>query len=111
MSGARGFPVGVEEPSDLLLRATGHRRRLAADSSAPPRDVCETAIKRDDADRLQASLALLPHVQREVISLAYYGQLSHTEIATRLDLPAGTVKGRMRLGLQRLRASTEWAVA
>jgi hypothetical protein len=36
--------------------------------------------------------------------LAFFGELGHSEIAARLDLPPGTVKGRMRLGLQRLRA-------
>jgi RNA polymerase sigma-70 factor, ECF subfamily len=35
--------------------------------------------------------------------LAFYGELSHSEIAAHLDLPAGTVKGRMRLGLEKLR--------
>jgi RNA polymerase sigma-70 factor (ECF subfamily) len=67
-------------------------------------DVSETVIQRDDAHRLQVSLAQLPDRQQEVIVLAYYGQLSHTEIATELGLPPGTVKGRMRLGLQKLRA-------
>jgi RNA polymerase sigma-70 factor, ECF subfamily len=48
-------------------------------------------------------LARLPDAQREVITLAFYGQLTHDEIAAHLDLSAGTVKGRMRLGLQHLR--------
>lgn len=39
----------------------------------------------------------------QVIALAYFGELSHTEIASHLDLPAATVKGRMRLGLEKLR--------
>jgi RNA polymerase sigma-70 factor, ECF subfamily len=43
----------------------------------------------------------------QVIMLAFYGELSHTEIAARLDLPPGTVKGRIRLGLQRLRVEIE----
>jgi DNA-directed RNA polymerase specialized sigma24 family protein len=42
-------------------------------------------------------LAELPDAQREVITLAFYDELSHTEIAAHLDLPPGTVKGRMRL--------------
>jgi len=81
------------------------------DACSAPDDVCAAAIKRDDADRLQASLAALPDAQQQVISLAFYEQLSHAEIATRLDLPAGTVKGRMRLGLQKLRANSDWAAA
>lgn len=39
----------------------------------------------------------------QVIALAYFGELTHSEIASQLDLPAGTVKGRMRLGLEQLR--------
>jgi RNA polymerase sigma-70 factor (ECF subfamily) len=74
-------------------------------------DPWETAVKHDDAQRLQASLAMLPDAQAEVVTLAYYGELSHTEIAAQLGLPTGTVKGRMRLGLQKLRADTERAAA
>ena len=55
-----------------------------------------------DAQRARTLLAGLPETQREVISLAFYGELTHTEIAARLSLPPGTVKGRMRLGLQTL---------
>ncbi|MDQ6776922.1 MAG: sigma-70 family RNA polymerase sigma factor [Actinomycetota bacterium] len=70
-----------------------------------PDDVYEQALRSDETQRLQASLALLPDTQQEVIILAYYGQLSHTEIATRLRLPVGTVKGRMRLGMDKLRVN------
>jgi RNA polymerase sigma-70 factor (ECF subfamily) len=100
---------------DLTRRNEKHDAYRASDDQldacSAPDDLCGTAIKRDDADRLHASLALLPDVQHEVISLAYYSQLSHAEIATRLGLPAGTVKGRMRLGLQKLRANVDWAGA
>jgi len=58
----------------------------------------------DEAERLRHVLAQLPDPQREVIALAYYGQLSAAEIAGALALPLGTVKGRMRLGLMKLRA-------
>ncbi len=98
---------------DLARRSANHAARWASgdrlDGHASPDDVSEKVIQRDDAHRLQSSLARLPDDQQEVITLAYYGQLSHTEIAARLGLPAGTVKGRMRLGLQKLRANSEQA--
>lgn len=74
---------------------------------AAPDDVSGAVIRRDASQRLRTSLAQLPDEQQEVITLAYYGQLSHTEIAARLGLPTGTVKGRMRLGLQQLRQRME----
>jgi RNA polymerase sigma-70 factor (ECF subfamily) len=100
---------------DVARRNDKHDAHRASDDEldqrAAPDDVCDAAVKRDDADRLQARLALLPDGQQEVITLAFYGQLSHTEIATRLALPAGTIKGRMRLGLHKLRTNLDQAVA
>lgn len=61
------------------------------------------AEQRDDANRVRAALVGLPSEQRRVIELAYFGGFTHSEIAQMLELPAGTVKGRMRLGLSKLR--------
>jgi len=66
-------------------------------------DVAATVIAMDDAARLRAHVAQLPPAQREVIALSFYGELSHAQIAFFLDVPLGTVKGRMRLGLEKLR--------
>ena len=52
---------------------------------------------------MRGALEQLPAEQRRVIELAYFGGFTHTEIAQMLDIPAGTVKGRMRLGLTRMR--------
>ncbi len=52
---------------------------------------------------VRAALDSLPVEQREVIELAYYGGLSHSEIALKLDKPLGTVKTRARLGMTKLR--------
>jgi RNA polymerase sigma-70 factor (ECF subfamily) len=55
------------------------------------------------AGRLRRELGQLPGDQFEVLKLAYYGGFTHLEIAEMLGLPLGTVKSRMRLGLERLR--------
>jgi len=67
-------------------------------------DASELVSAADVAERVAAAMAELPAAQREALSLAYFDGLSHTEIAKRLGLPIGTVKGRTRLALDRLRA-------
>jgi len=69
--------------------------------------VIKRAIARSETEAMLASLSRLPAKQAEVISLAFFGELSHSEIAALLDLPSGTVKGRMRLGLEKLRKQIE----
>jgi RNA polymerase sigma-70 factor (ECF subfamily) len=61
--------------------------------------------RRERARELLAALDGLPPEQSCVITLAYYGGYSHTEIATMLNTPIGTVKGRMRLGLRKMAGS------
>jgi RNA polymerase sigma-70 factor (ECF subfamily) len=56
-------------------------------------------------DRTNGALDHIPNDQRRVIELAYFGGFTHSQIADMLELPAGTVKGRMRLGLVKLRLS------
>jgi RNA polymerase sigma-70 factor, ECF subfamily len=58
-------------------------------------------------DRVREALEAIPHEQHEVLALAHFSDLSHSEIAERLCLPLGTVKGRMRLGLKKLRDHPE----
>ena len=63
------------------------------------------AIRRETAGRLRQALGVLPREQSQVIELAYFGGFSHSEIAEMLGAPLGTVKGRMRLGLEKIRAT------
>ena len=66
-------------------------------------DVEETAAIAEVQVRVRDALETLPAEQREVIELAYYGGLSHSEIALQLEQPLGTVKTRIRLAMMKLR--------
>jgi RNA polymerase sigma-70 factor (ECF subfamily) len=70
---------------------------------APERTDVEV-VRRDEAQGIRAALDQLPTEQIRVIELAYFGGFTHIEIAAMLDLPIGTVKGRMRLGLEKMRS-------
>jgi RNA polymerase sigma-70 factor, ECF subfamily len=61
------------------------------------------AARREEAATIRAAIDTLPSEQSQVIELAYFGGFTHTEIASMLRAPVGTVKGRMRLGLKKLR--------
>jgi RNA polymerase sigma-70 factor, ECF subfamily len=93
---------------DALRRSSVHDRRRASDEGieeqleAPERTDIE-AMSNAASDEIRVALGELPNEQRHVIELAYFGGFTHTEIASMLDTPIGTVKGRMRLGLEKLR--------
>ena len=95
---------------DALRRNTVHdKRRASAEGieerfEARERTDVEVA-RRDEALTVRAALQDLPDEQCKVIELAYFGGFSHSQIAEQLDMPIGTVKGRMRLGLDKLRKS------
>lgn len=97
---------------DGYRRNSKHASRRAhldhsAESIEAPDDVHADAVAASDVQDLETLLAALPVEQREVIVLAYYGKPSHTEVAGQLEIPLGTVKGRMRLGLSSMRGQLE----
>jgi RNA polymerase sigma-70 factor (ECF subfamily) len=69
----------------------------------PEPDQAEVLEVQQDTERLGAALAQLPEKQRALIERAFYGDLSHSEIAAETGLPLGTIKSRIRLALERLR--------
>jgi RNA polymerase sigma-70 factor (ECF subfamily) len=66
-------------------------------------DVASEVAAAQEARRVRAALRTLPAAQRDALEMAFFGGLTHGEIAARTGLPLGTVKGRVRLGLRRLR--------
>ena len=74
------------------------------DALTLPDTWADVELRLDRAAVLQA-MSAISDVQREAIELAYFGGLTQTEIAERTGVPLGTVKGRMRLGLQGMRAA------
>ena len=79
----------------------------AAERLAAP-ELTEVEVeRRADAERVRSALNDLPDEQRQVIELAYYAGFTHQQISEILSLPPGTVKGRMRLGLSKLRISLD----
>jgi RNA polymerase sigma-70 factor, ECF subfamily len=94
---------------DALRRATVHDRRRAGDEGIEERFEARErtdveAARREEAGTVRSALSSLPADQSQVIELAYFGGFTHTEIADMLDAPVGTVKGRMRLGLKKMRS-------
>jgi RNA polymerase sigma-70 factor (ECF subfamily) len=93
---------------DALRRASVHERRRAGDEGLE--EILETgertdlqAARHEEARAVRRALEHLPSEQVQVIELAYFGGFTHTEIAELLATPVGTVKGRMRLGLEKMR--------
>jgi RNA polymerase sigma-70 factor (ECF subfamily) len=67
--------------------------------------------RREEARSVRGALNTLPDEQRRTIELAYFGGYTQSEIATLLEEPLGTVKGRMRLGLDKMRRELVEGVA
>jgi RNA polymerase sigma-70 factor (ECF subfamily) len=89
-----------------LARQKARRPELRDDlepaGSAP--DPADLAASADEAQRVAEAMAELPEEQLAVLRLAYFDGLSHAEIAELIGIPLGTVKGRVRLALERLRS-------
>lgn len=75
---------------------------LVEDCEAEP-DASQIVALEQEATKLKNALALLSDEQREMVEKAYLGELTHQEISTQTGLPLGTIKSRIRLGLERLR--------
>lgn len=107
----RSWTLGIvrNRAIDALRRASGSAPKLDLDDDAllesrPAGQLTDTeAIRRETSRRVRGALQELPREQSQVIRLAYFGGFTHSEIAAMLGMPLGTVKGRMRLGLEKIR--------
>ena len=108
----RSWVLGVvhNRAIDVFRRQSVRDSRDVHDDTIADRmeaaDRTDTEVeRREDARRIRTALDELPADQRRVIELAYFGGFTHSQISEMLGLPAGTVKGRMRLGLTKMRLS------
>jgi RNA polymerase sigma-70 factor (ECF subfamily) len=107
----RSWTLGIvrNRAIDALRRQSGKAPKLdfddeaAIEQRAAPDYTDEQALQRESARELRGALSELPDEQSKVIELAYFGGFSHSEIAEMLSMPLGTVKGRMRLGIEKIR--------
>lgn len=92
---------------DCLRREARHTSNVQIDeapsaSLEAPERTEDLVASREEAHRARQVVLTLPAEQRTVIELAYFGGLSQTEVAAKVGIPLGTVKGRQRLGLTKL---------
>lgn len=74
-------------------------------------DQAEVFAQNEETERLKAAIQNLPEKQRILVERAFYGDLSHSEIALETGLPLGTIKSRIRLAIERLRHAMETETA
>ena len=90
----------------LRSEASRRRTRERAEAEAPrsqPSEAFAQTWSSHRRDRLREALRDIPREQRDALALVYLSGLTHAEVSERLHVPLGTVKGRLRLGLEKLR--------
>jgi RNA polymerase sigma-70 factor, ECF subfamily len=107
----RSWMLGIvrNRAIDLLRSCSSRAPKLGFDDEAvleqrPADELTDVeALRRETAREVRGALDELPGEQSKVIELAYFGGFSQSEIASMVGVPLGTVKGRMRLGLEKIR--------
>jgi len=95
----RNCAVDVVRSNQARLR---REQRVVAVQATPAPSVVDLVEGLDVAERVCAALALLPDAERLAITMAFFGGLSYRATAVRLNVPEGTTKSRIRVGLRRL---------
>jgi RNA polymerase sigma-70 factor (ECF subfamily) len=97
------FTIARNRRIDALRRARRPEPEDLPWGPEPEPDQAEVYEAQQETERLGAALASLPEKQRVLVERAFYGEMSHSELAAETGLPLGTIKSRIRLALDRLR--------
>jgi RNA polymerase sigma factor (sigma-70 family) len=97
------FTIARNRRIDALRRARRAEPEELDWGPEPEPDQAEVLETQQETERLGRALSALPGAQRTLIERAFYGELSHSEIAAETGLPLGTIKSRIRLALEKLR--------
>ncbi|WP_331459959.1 sigma-70 family RNA polymerase sigma factor [Cochlodiniinecator piscidefendens] len=97
------YQIGRNRHIDMLRKTNRPQPEELESMFEVEPDATQILALQQEAGQLKAAIQTLSHDQRDVIERAYLGELSHQEISTQTGLPLGTIKSRIRLGLERLR--------
>jgi RNA polymerase sigma-70 factor (ECF subfamily) len=108
---ARSRALDLWREGQAAGRASDRLKVVVADAEPRVDERPSALVERDDdRARVREALGRLPQAQREAIVLAYWGGLTADEVARRVEVPLGTAKSRIRLGLAKLRDECEPAL-
>jgi RNA polymerase sigma-70 factor, ECF subfamily len=94
---------GIDQLRSLASRRRTQDRVEASAPTSQPSEAFAETWRNSQREQVREALSTLPPEQVKILELAYFSGYTHVEIAELLDVPLGTVKGRMRLGLRKIR--------
>jgi RNA polymerase sigma-70 factor (ECF subfamily) len=94
---------GIDQLRSLASRRRTQERVEASAPTSQPSEAFAETWRNSRREQVREALSTLPPEQVKILELAYFSGYTHVEIAELLDVPLGTVKGRMRLGLKKIR--------
>ncbi len=102
---------GIDQLRHLASRRRMQEKVEATAPTSQPGEAFAESWANVEREQVREALRSLPEEQSKVLELAYFSGYAQLEIAELLGLPLGTVKGRMRLGLKKMRGSLVWEAA